>query len=357
MSEHHPLFAPSSFPALQHCCHYRASGESDQYNERGQRIHDLVAMNVRSRLNHAQIFDRKLLKAPKDERDAAQWAASKLMDLLGEGIVLNHRVVIRDPLTDEVVTFGECDAYNWAGDWLCIADIKSGQKDDYSAQVAIYALGLMEATGTEACRCYILYCDTQEVGEYYFTISEAGMLFFNTIRRVTEATEPLTVNPYCSRCRLQATCPAWIAPASRAVVPLEPSLEAQFIGGLEKVAADPKLLGEFLIAWEMAETLVEKHGLKSKAIQYLRDNKDVAGWKLSFRRGREHFTEKEVRRFLREWLPRLAIKEVVQLIRVLPKEWGEFYDKNFVKGKARGPAPIQASRAKGYAALIRRKKK
>lgn len=349
-TEHHHLFAPSSFPALQHCCHFRSSGEADQYSDRGQRIHNRASSLCDVHVAQCPLKD-------KDEEKAARWAAEKMMELIPDDLHLNHHIEIVDELTGEQITFGECDAWGYSHEELRLVDIKSGMKGDYRAQVMIYALGLMERENVEVCHCYILYADTQEVGEYLFTRAEANEMFAQTVYRVENATGPLTVNPYCGRCKLQPTCPAWVMPASRAVVPLEPSLEVQFTGGLEKVAADPKLLGEFLIAWEMAETLVEKHKLREKAIEYIKDKKDVAGWRLSFRKGREHFEPKEVKRFIKDWIPYMNGSQLMKMIKILPKEFEEYYTKFFTNEtkKARGPAPIQPSRAKGYAVLLRRK--
>lgn len=341
-TEHHPLFAPSSFPALQHCCHFRSSGEADQYSDRGQRIHHRASSLCDAHVAQCPLKD-------KDEEKAARWAAEKMMELINFELQLNHRIVIIDELTGDQITFGECDGWGYHHGALRLVDIKSGMKGDYRAQLLVYALALMERTDRDICHCFVLYADTQEIGEYLITREEANEVFVRTVKRVEEASEPLVVNPYCGRCKLQPTCPAWVMPASRAVVPLEPSLEVQFTGGLEKVAADPKLLGEFLIAWEMAETLVEKHKLREKAIEYIKDKKDVAGWKLSFRRGREHFSDKDVRKFIKEILPSIGLAKAIKLIKLMPKEIEEYFK------KARGGAPIQPSRAKGYAVLLRRK--
>ena len=45
--EHHESLAPSAFPALQHCSHYRPSAEETPASRRGTRIHQVTAEMLR----------------------------------------------------------------------------------------------------------------------------------------------------------------------------------------------------------------------------------------------------------------------------------------------------------------------
>ena len=59
--EHHATLAPSAFPTLQHCAHYRPSGEESESSRRGTRIHEVTAEMLRKAMK-GESLDQPWLK-------------------------------------------------------------------------------------------------------------------------------------------------------------------------------------------------------------------------------------------------------------------------------------------------------
>jgi hypothetical protein len=135
-------------------------GESNEYAERGDRIHDLVEANLAG----------NPMVGNMTEIGVAIWMADKTRELLDSVEAVAVRIEVKDPLSGEVITFGTGDCWGYSkleyddeNPMLTIIDWKTGFVADYTAQVSIYALGMMDQLKVDVAECIIVYGDQQKI--------------------------------------------------------------------------------------------------------------------------------------------------------------------------------------------------
>lgn len=318
--DHHERLAPSSFNALQHCAHYLPSGEESPSSQRGTRIHLCTAEMLRKTLAHEPMENVWLKEF--DELAACNWLWKKTQEELPEIHGIEERVEIWDAMAGTLITFGRCDCYGTHAMGLPgLVDWKSGSGGDHLPQLSIYALGLMDKLQVTEVAASLLYCDQQIVKRFTITKEEAEWLLSSTMIAQEDPQSPYMTGVYCRGCRLRASCPAWVEPATNALVTIGASeMHAQIERGLEKVKSDPALLGRFLHGWRQLEKLVEHADLTKAGIDYAEQKQGMENWRVEVRKGRSHFTKEAVRLLLESDLTNEELAKVLKID-------GEAFDK------------------------------
>ena len=342
MSEHHASLSPSRFPAFQHCIHYESLLVDSESRRRGTKIHEYAAKFLR---------EQAIGSVPMDEVEFAgkgEWVANETRKCMPHLCGVEHRVQIFNctVIPPEVVTFGTCDAWGYEDEMLILVDAKSGQKRDYRAQMAVYALGLMEDQQVNDCMAYVLYCDLEEREIYPFTWQEAEDIVFDIVARVNAGTEPPQENDYCHWCAKRPTCPVWVIPAQQALSVVE---DKTF--DLESLKQDPIKLGEFLDRWDRATKLVEEAKLKDAAKSMLTaDPTSVPGWQCQTVNGRLSYDDEEIEEII-GLLPELGIDRARSFVNVDRKAFEQAW-----KSFSKKPIPVVPTVHAGtYTKLIRKK--
>jgi hypothetical protein len=159
------------------------------------------------------------------------------------------------------------------GQWL--VDLKSGQIYDYSAQMAAYALGLMQENFAQEWTTHLLFCDQREMVTEHWTYERAFDLVAGIINNVGTAPRE---NQYCNWCAKSLTCPARVASKDGAIVTvagLAPTVQDDAFLALLN---DPASLGKFL---KQCNTLDDfRDAAKAKARELLEAGEQVPGWRL-----------------------------------------------------------------------------
>ena len=310
---HHKTLAPSSFNALQRCAHYLSSGEESPQSARGTRIHLVTAEMLRKTLA-GEPMETLWLKE-FDELEACNWLWKKTQEELTEIQGIEEKVEIWDSLSGELITFGRCDCYGKHAMGLPgLVDWKSGSEGEHLPQLSIYALGLMDKLEVEKVAASLLYCDSKVVRRFTITKEEAESLLSSTIAAQADPESPYVTGAYCRGCQLRSSCPAWVEPATKALVTLGADGEMlDRIGALEKLKSDPVLLGKFIHQWRKLEKLVAHADLTAKGIEYVEKGEGMENWRVDVRKGRSHFTKEAVRLLLESELNNEELSKVLKI--------------------------------------------
>lgn len=307
--EHHPKLAPSSFPALQHCAHYLPTGEESPQSVRGTRIHLLTAEMLRCTQEGREMDSFWLgVRETMDQeaQEACYWLWKKTREELTEIQGIEERLEIRDTTSGELVTFGRCDCYGKHRLGLSgLVDWKSGQGEEgaHRAQMAIYALGLMDKLGVSKVAASLLYCDQWRSESYTITCEEAEALLAHTMAAQANPDAPYCTGIYCRGCKVREVCPEWVEPATKALVSIgAKEIQNHIEQGLERLKDDPVVLGEFIHGWRKLEKLVAGADLTKAGIEYVEKNLGMNGWQVQLRKGRSHYSKKAVRELLESGL-------------------------------------------------------
>jgi hypothetical protein len=154
-------------------------------------------------------------------------------------------------------------------------DLKSGQIYDYSAQMAAYALGLMQMRFEQTWTTHLLFCDQRKLVTHEWTYKSASDLVRSILANV--GTAPAE-NDYCGWCAKSLTCPARVASKDAALVTvagLAPTVQDE---GFLALLNDPDRLGEFLAACSTLDDF--RDAAKDKARGLLEAGVRVHGWRL-----------------------------------------------------------------------------
>jgi len=91
---------------------------------------------------------------------------------------------------------------------IVLYDLKTGERRDYSAQMAFYALGLMQEHEEEICEVHLLFSRYSEARVYWITRTEAEELVFEVEARRKDPDRQETPCDYCNWCRRRGECEA-----------------------------------------------------------------------------------------------------------------------------------------------------
>lgn len=275
----------SALPKLALCGQYEGAPGTSPAAERGTRLDAMF----RHAWERGEFLDRYV---PEEDIQAVQWAVNQCALLGGaaDGLTTiedNCRI-----LTGGFEHRGTADGVAIKGRWL--VDLKSGQIYDYAAQMAAYALGLMQSHFEDHWTTHLLFCDQKQVVTHRWTYASASELVRRVIANV--GTPPVE-NDYCAWCAKSLTCPARVQAKDAALVTvagLAPTVQDE---GFLAVLNDPVQLGKFLAACSTLDDF--RDAAKAKARELLETGQDVPGWRLQKARVTEYVEAEHIAQAVR----------------------------------------------------------
>jgi hypothetical protein len=217
----------------------------------------------------------------EEDAQAVRWAINQCLLLGGiaDGLTTDEKAC--KIATSGIPHQGTADGVAAKGQWL--VDLKSGQIYNYSAQMAAYALGLMQEHFAQEWTTHLLFCDQREMVTEHWTYQSAYDLVDSILKNV--GTAP-TENQYCNWCAKSLTCPARVAAKDGAIVAVAGLAPTVQDDGFLALLNDPASLGRFL---KQCATLEDfRDAAKEKARELLEAGQQVPGWKLQKPRASEY---------------------------------------------------------------------
>ena len=131
------------------------------------------------------------------------WAARYILEKSG-GDTLHSEQVVTVMRDGSEVTFGSVDAYCKGH----LFDLKTGQVRNYDAQMAAYALGIMQKYRLDKVTCHLVYSKKRYVDVKTISFSEAENTVYSVIDSVTDETRSPWLCEYCGWCEREENCTA-----------------------------------------------------------------------------------------------------------------------------------------------------
>jgi len=271
MANHHPIFAPSAFPALVYCRHFRNAGTESANATRGTSQHELLA----------KILTNQPIPEDVDTNDLAcvEWAAQIINNCTSAE---NREVEVGLMLLDEdwqELTFGTADVVSMTpratGDMLVVVDYKSGSIKEYRPQLHMYARMAMQRHGVNRCECHILYGMDRHDETFTVNYDETNYIV-NIIKQINaDQLGEKKINEFCQYCKNQPTCPQ-----TKAIITSITKSENYDITGIvdwEVENASPDKLGQMYLALSWLESFADR--VKSQIKQKVQDGMEISGFK------------------------------------------------------------------------------
>lgn len=263
----------SALPKLALCGQFEGAPGTSPAAERGTRLDALF--------RHAwERGDFETRDVPDEDVQAVQWAVDQCARLGGGADGLTTREENCRILTGGFEHMGTADGVAIKGRWL--VDLKSGQVYDYAAQMAAYALGLMQQHFEQTWDTHLLFCDQRQVVTHRWTYASASELVRKVLANVGT---PPRENDYCAWCAKSLTCGARVQSMTGALVPVQAEITPDNDGFLT-LLNDPARLGRFLAQCATLEDFRE--AAKAKARELLEAGHTVPGWRLQKARVTEY---------------------------------------------------------------------
>ena len=242
MVDHHPTLSPSTLPAVAQCRHYQGVGGDSEAADSGTLQHQALEQILRGE-------EPKMLAClDPTEQSQVEWAAAKIREIMPRAIAVEMWVNVFTPHGFNPLTFGWTDAASEHA----VADYKSGEMRDYSAQMAAYALGWMQANGLDWCEAYIVYGRYRQVERMEFTRQQAEEIVYRLARERFDQAIPPNPCDYCGWCAAATTCPALVAVVDRvATAVAEPEVSIVWPGAdtPPEVLAEMKGVAAIVSRW------------------------------------------------------------------------------------------------------------
>jgi len=263
----------SSLPKLALCGQYEGAPGTSPAAERGTQLDQAF----RHAWEHGEFPDWEL---SEEDAQAIRWTINQCVLLGGstDGLMTADKDcrVQTAGLEHTGTVDGVAARANWS------MDLKSGQIYDYSAQMAAYALGLMQMRFEQSWTTHLLFCDQKQVVTHHWTYQTASDLVRGILANV--GTGPRE-NDYCGWCAKSLTCGARVKSMTGALVPVQSDITPDNNGFLT-LLNDPERLGLFL---RQCATLDDfREAAKAKARELLEAGHNVLGWRLQKARVTEY---------------------------------------------------------------------
>ena len=255
----------SSLPKLALCGQYEGAPGTSPAAERGTKLDQAF----RHAWTHGEFYDWDL---PEEDADAIRWTVYQCINLGGGADGLMTSDADCRVTTAGLEHTGTVDGVAARANWSM--DLKSGQIYDYSAQMAAYALGLMQMRFEQSWTTHLLFCDQRQVVTHHWTYQSASDLVRGILANV--GTGPRE-NDYCGWCAKSLTCPARVQAQEMAIQTTEHAITPQD-GSFLALLDDPVQLGKFLTACSTQEDF--RDAAKAKARVLLESDVRVHGWRL-----------------------------------------------------------------------------
>ena len=255
----------SSLPKLALCGQYQGAPGTSPAAERGTKLD--------AAFRHAWTTGEFVnWDLPEEDAEAVRWAINECINLGGARDGLTTEEDYCRILTGGFEHRGTADGVAVRGRWL--VDLKSGQIYDYAAQMAAYALGLMQQHFEQTWDTHLLFCDQRQTVVHRWTYASASELVRTVLANV--GTPPVE-NDYCGWCAKSLTCGARVQSMTGALVPVHADITPDNDGFLT-LLNDPERLGRFL---SQCSTLDDfRDAAKAKARELLEAGHSVPGWRL-----------------------------------------------------------------------------
>jgi hypothetical protein len=270
----------SALPKLALCGQYEGAPGTSPAAERGTKLDAAF----RHAWTTGEFPDWDL---PEEDAEAVRWAINQCISLGGGADGLTTEEDKCRILTGGFEHRGTADGVAVRGRWL--VDLKSGQIYDYRAQMAAYALGLMQQHFEQTWDTHLLFCDQRQTVIHRWTYATASELVRKVLANV--GTAPVE-NDYCGWCAKSLTCPARVATKDKALVTvagLAPTVQDE---GFLALLNDPERLGQFLAACQTLDDF--RDAAKAKARELLEAGQKVPGWRLQKPRASEYVEAEHV---------------------------------------------------------------
>ena len=255
----------SSLPKLALCGQYEGAPGTSPAAERGTKLDQAF----RHAWVHGEFPDWDLTE---EDAQAVRWTINQCVLLGGstDGLMTADKDcrVTTAGLEHTGTVDGVATRANWS------MDLKSGQIYDYSAQMAAYALGLMQMRFEQTWTTHLLFCDQRQVVTHHWTYQSASDLVRGILANVGT---PPRENDYCGWCAKSLTCGARVKSMTGALVPVQSEVTPDN-QGFVSLLNDPERLGLFL---RQCATLDDfRDAAKAKARELLEAGHNVLGWRL-----------------------------------------------------------------------------
>ena len=274
----------SALPKLALCGQYEGAPGTSPAAERGTKLDAAF----RHAWTTGEFPDWEL---SEEDAQAVRWAINQCIRLGGAADGLTTEEDKCRILTGGFEHRGTADGVAIKGRWL--VDLKSGQVYDYAAQMAAYALGLMQQHFEQEWTTHLLFCDQRQTVVHRWTYASASELVRKVLANV--GTPPVE-NDYCAWCAKSLTCGARVKSMTGALVPVQAELTPDNDGFLT-LLNDPTRLGRFLAQCATLEDFRE--AAKAKARALLEAGQDVPGWRLQKARATEYVEAEHIAQAVR----------------------------------------------------------
>ena len=342
------LFRPSSAPALELCTHYENTIDPSPNKHRGAGFHAIIAqcLQVRSK---GEPVTPAMCGQFLTQCDFAMSVQSDLIPhikgieyevTLYEDCCENHPVEI--PKERHFITSGTIDLWGLA-DRPAIIDWKTGQERNYSAQLAVYGVGLLEERGDTEIDLHTVFVDQERVISETCTLDELRERVDMLVEAVRDPASPYAINSYCGRCDLRDHgCSAWTHERQlvQGFLP-DPSLSLQ-----ERFAVlkqDPEKLARFIVAFRRLKNMVEKvEHLDQVALGMIQGGATMPGLQKITRKGSESIKPSDIYGLIQKlFTPTLNDEDLDLLLTVdleqAKKLWPKYMSVRFPKTKVSNP--------------------
>lgn len=196
---------PSSLPASAACPGFESSPTAGTFALDGTLRHEALAEKMLGRE-----ISRNLLEGlADDDLDAIDWAAGQIemhAPMSQFALEVERKLTIFDPQGNEIM--------KGTADYVCgpvILDFK-WRRRNYEAQLAAYALGLMQEAEFDNVECILLFGENREAQRFFLSRNKAeSIVFALTVNRCPfSVASEYTPNDYCGWCAKHKACPAII---------------------------------------------------------------------------------------------------------------------------------------------------
>jgi hypothetical protein len=276
-STHRKLFRPSSAPGKEKCGHFEPTISTSPNAVRGTEIHAHLCEAI-PRMFTEEKIDPSTVTTPY-----LRYALSILYQSGVKNITAAERLVTLNDKDGRFVTEGTVDLFGLNEDLeLMVYDWKTGQERDYSAQVVLYTLALMQENGWNKAWVHEVFVDQERTYRTAITRELAEERIFKIVENVRNPREH-TMNKHCDWCDLQHDCPAWLWERKKmnGIFPMKFTNARSFEDRLAIIKEDPVLLSQFMITWKRMKRHVEKTGIETYALEQMKNGTKLDGLKLA----------------------------------------------------------------------------
>lgn len=274
------LFRPSAAPGKELCSHFEPTISTSPNAARGTEIHDDLAKRLPA------FFNDPARRAFIDGDKPYLKYALRILDESGLKKIWAHEelVELRDS-RDGFITEGTVDLYGYnESTELMVYDWKTGQERDYSAQVILYTLALMQRDKVTKAWVHEVFLDQERTYRTEVTREIAEERIFKIVENARDPRAPHVINKFCDYCDLQHDCPAWLFERKRLMdyLPMKsPNGGYTLESRLAYILEQPETLAAFVSTFKRMEKYVKKAQINETALTLMKNGTKLTGLRLA----------------------------------------------------------------------------